>query len=126
AENADIEKTVAGYLQALQSPDVGRASARPDGLKPVLHSLPLFPQLEATLRAGKIILRNTGPMTIRTRTYGQPGYRIIVNGRWCELPRDLPPGAETEIAAPNARPVNLIHAMQGVPVVDDTPFAVLP
>jgi len=129
AENANIEKTVEGYLNALEGTNVGRASARPDGLKPVLHSyrsLPLFPQLEATLRAAKIVLRNTGDFTIRTRTYGQPAYRIIVNGKWCELPRDLPPGEETEIASPDAKRISLIHALQGIPVVDEKPFAELP
>ena len=124
-ENANIEKTVEGYLQALQVANVGRASARPDELKPVLHSLPLFPQLEATLRAGKIVLRNAGDFTLRTRTYGQPAYRAIVNGKWCDLPRDLPPGEETEIAAPDAKRISLIHALQSIPVVDEKPFAIL-
>jgi hypothetical protein len=125
-ENANIEQTVEGYLEAIEGTNVGRASARPDGLKPVLHSLPLFPRLEATLRGGKIVLRNTGDFTIRTRTYAQPAYRIIVNGKWCELPRDLPPGEETEIAAPSAKRISLIHALQGIPVVDEKPFAELP
>ena len=127
-QNADMEKTVAGYLQALQEPNVGRASARRregDGLKPVLHLLPLFPRLEATLRADRIVLKNAGDVTLRTRTYGQPAYRLIVNGLWRELPRDLPPGEETEIAAPAERPIALIHAMQGIPLVDAQPFAVL-
>jgi hypothetical protein len=44
---------------------------------------------------------------------------------WRELPRDLPPGEETEIDAPRERPITLIHALQGIPVVDAQPFAVL-
>jgi glycosyltransferase involved in cell wall biosynthesis len=121
-ENADIEKTVEGYLAAL---DVGRASARLDGLKPVLHSVPLFPQLEARLEGSRIVLRNAGDVTLRTRTYGQPAYRVIVNGKWHELPCDLAPGEETAIPAPPARVIRLVHALQSVPVVDEKPFAVL-
>ena len=117
-ENATVDAAADGYVRALKQ--ARRESAG------VTRSLPLFPRLEATLRNGRIILRNIGDFTLRTRTYGQPAYRVIVNGEWRELPRDLPPGAETEIAAPNARPITLIHALQGVPLVDDQPFAVLP
>ena len=85
----------------------------------------MFPALHAELRNDRLVLRNAGDFTIRTRTYGQPAYRVIVNGAWRELPRDLPPGEETDLAAPRERPVRLVHALQGIPVVDDRPFAVL-
>lgn len=120
-ENANIERTVEGYLAAL----VGRASARPDGLKPVLPSIPLFPKLEATLRSGRIVIRNAGDFTLRTRTYGQPGYRLIVNGKWLELPCDLAPGEQTDIPAPEGKRIRLVHGIQGIPVIDETPFATL-
>jgi len=126
-ENANIERTVQGYLAALGRTNVGRASARPDGLKPVLFlaPIPLFPQLEVTARPGRLLIRNAGDFTIRARVYGEPGYRLIVNGRWCELPRDLAPGEETEIAAPKAKVMRLVHGLQGIPVVDERPFATL-
>lgn len=88
--------------------------------------MPLFPQLEASLRGGKIVIRNAGDFTLRTRTYGQPGYRLIVNGKWLELPRDLAPGEETDVPAPAAKKLRLVHGIQGIPVVDEKPFAVLP
>src|SRR5262249_9832436 len=58
-ENANIEKTVEGYLDALSSPITHHSSL-------ITHSIPLFPQIEATLRAGKIVLRNVGHATIPT------------------------------------------------------------
>jgi glycosyltransferase involved in cell wall biosynthesis len=118
-QNANIEKTVEGYLEALSG-----LRTQDSGL--VTPSTPLFPQLEATLRGGKIVIRNAGDFTLRTRTYGQPGYRLIVNGKWLELPRDLAPGEEAEIPAPEAKRIRLVHGLQGIPVVDETPFAVLP
>ena len=117
-ENANIEKTVEGYLEALdarRTQHAGHSTA----------SIPLFPSLEATLRNGRIILKNAGELTLRTRTYGQPAYRIIVNGKWCELPCDLAPGEETDIPAPRDKRIRLVHALQSIPVVDERPFAVL-
>src|SRR5262249_1887542 len=101
AENAAIEKTVEGYLEAL-------AGLRTQDSGLITRSMPLFPAMNATLRNGRIVLRNTGDFTIRTRTYGEPAYRVIVNGRWHELPRDLPPRDETEIPTPNAERFTLI------------------
>jgi hypothetical protein len=123
-ENAQIEKTVEGYLGALAS--VAGPAPGPGGRSGRRYTIPLFPRLEATLRSGRIVLRNTGDSTLRTRTYGQPGYRLIVNGKWLELPRDLAPGEETDIPAPEARKLRLVHGLQGIPVVDEKPFAELP
>jgi glycosyltransferase involved in cell wall biosynthesis len=118
-ENADIEKTVAGYLETLSSPITHHSSL-------ITRATPLFPALKAELRNGRIVLRNVGDSTLLTRTYGQPAYRVIVNGKWCELPCDLHPGEETEIPAPKADRITLVHGLQGIPVVDPTPFAELP
>ena len=117
-ENASMEKTVDGYLAALSG-----LRTQDSGLTP--RVLPLFPSLHARLRDGRIVIRNIGDFTLRTREYGQPGYRLIVNGRWVELSCDLAPGEETEIAAPRAKRVRLLHGMQGIPVVDAAPFATL-
>jgi len=123
-ENANIEKTVEGYLEALAS--VAGPAPGPGGRSGRRYTFPLFPLLEASLRSGKLVIRNAGDFTLRARTYGQPGYRLIVNGKWLELPRDLAPGEETDIPAPAAKKLRLVHGIQGVPVVDEKPFAVLP
>src|SRR6185295_4144049 len=49
-ENADIEKTVEGYLDALDSPIAHHSSL-------VTRATPLFPVLKASLRNGRIVLR---------------------------------------------------------------------
>lgn len=118
AENADIEKTVDGYIEALSVRGTQGSGRR-------TRSLPLFPKLDARLSQDKIILTNAGDFTIRTRTYGQPDYRVVVNGRWHELPCDLAPGEEAEIPAPRDKRIRLVHALQSIPLVDETPFAVL-
>ena len=118
AENADIEKTVDGYIAALNG-----LSTQHSALS--TPSLPLFPKLDARLQQEKIVVKNAGDFTIRTRTYGQPAYRLIVNGKWHELPCDLAPGEEAELPAPRDQRINLVHALQGIPVVDGTPFAIL-
>ena len=78
-----------------------------------LNQIAIFPRLEASLRGGNIVIKNIGHFVIRTREYGAPGYRLIVNGQWHELPRDLGPGEETEIPAPKAKSVQLVHGLQG-------------
>jgi glycosyltransferase involved in cell wall biosynthesis len=125
-ENASIEKTVEGYLTALANvagpaPGPGGGSGR----RGRRYTFPLFPQLEATLRGGRIVIRNAGDFTVRTRTYGQPGYRLIVNGKWHELPRDLAPGEQVEIPAPADKKIRLVHGIQGLPVIDERPIATL-
>jgi glycosyltransferase involved in cell wall biosynthesis len=122
-ENANIEKTVEGYLAALSSVAAPASGAR--GRSGRRDTGPRFPQLEVSARAGKLLIRNSGDFTIRARVYGEPGYRLIVNGRWCELPRDLGPGEETEIPAPKSKTLHLVHGLQGIPIVDERPFATL-
>ncbi|HYI08954.1 MAG TPA: hypothetical protein VEK57_07765, partial [Thermoanaerobaculia bacterium] len=78
-----------------------------------------------------------GPATIRTRTYGQPEYRLIaklftasgeqVQDRWLALPCDLTPGATATLEFPRigggAATLRLYHALQDVPLVDAAAFA---
>ncbi len=129
--NATLEKTVDGYLAALQ-PGAGIS-------KRVTGSLPLFPRIDVLEadNSGRLVVRNSGTATIRTRTYGQPEYRLIaklfdangvqVQDRWLALPRDLEPGASAELSFPRfareASMLRLYHALQDVPMVDETPFA---
>jgi glycosyltransferase involved in cell wall biosynthesis len=126
-ENASMELTVRGYLAALQ--DESRRPPR----EPVSRTMPLFPKLEATLRDEAIVIRNMGDTTLRTRSYGQPGYRLmmlvfdgenVIDDRWIELSRDLRPGDSTEVALPRADgTLRLYHAIEGIPMVAPKPFA---
>lgn len=140
-ENATLEKTVEGYREALQTGRLeagGRA-----GWKPALRAapgagLPLFPKLELLdarfARDVTLVVKNTGP-TLRTRTYGQPEYRLIarlfdgdavVQDHWLALPRDLAPGETTELTFPriakDATTLRLYHALQDVPMLDPEPW----
>jgi glycosyltransferase involved in cell wall biosynthesis len=127
-DNASMDRTVAGYLSALT--DTSR-----DSHHAVTRTIPLFPQLDATLRGGTITLRNSGDFTLRTRSYGQPGYRLmmltfdgetVIDDRWIELPRDLRPGDVAEVVLPPlAGTLRLYHAMDGIPMVLPEPFAAL-
>jgi glycosyltransferase involved in cell wall biosynthesis len=104
--------------------------------------LPLFPRLSVVnVSVGATItisIRNDGPDVIRTRTYGQPEYRLIaklfdgdreVQDRWVALPGDLRPGESATVTFPRiakaATALRLYHALQDVPVVDDAPWEIV-
>ncbi|MGZ5444864.1 MAG: glycosyltransferase [Thermoanaerobaculia bacterium] len=146
-ENAALEKTVEGYLRALDPLwSAATASCRFASQEPpsrgwheqrqlavaALHTLPLFPQLEL-VSADPLIIRNTGDATIRTRVYGAPEYRLIVkwldgdvvvHDQWLALPKDLHPGETAEIDLPrrNADTIRLYHALQDVPMLEPEPW----
>jgi glycosyltransferase involved in cell wall biosynthesis len=124
-ENASLDKTIEGYLQAMEqrrtgfSPS-GRAEARP--------TLPLFPKLEL-VSAEPLVIRNIGDTTIRTCTYAEPEYRLIVkwlrgdrvvHDQWLALPKDLHPGdtAEIPLRKVDADTIRLYHALQDVPMLE--------
>jgi len=120
-ENARIDLTVDGYLKALNNSAPGtRHSA-------LTNSIPLFPKLEVVEQIVNILtIRNVGDTTLRAREYGQPGYRLIANGHWLELPCDLGPGQVASIELPEAlrgMRVTLLHAMQGIPMVEPEAWA---
>ncbi|HET8772293.1 MAG TPA: glycosyltransferase [Thermoanaerobaculia bacterium] len=133
-ENAALEKTVAGYLAALERrPLAGRspagsagrpAAGGPAGRRP---ALPLFPRLEL-VSADPLVIRNVGDATIRTRVYGQPEYRLIVKwpggDAWLSLPKDLHPGDTAELALPGqaAGTLRLYHALQDIPMLEPEPW----
>lgn len=116
--NARIGLTVDGYLRALQG---RRDGARSAGETPAF----LFPRLELVrATTDTIVLRNIGDSVIRTRTYGEPEYRLIANGEWLALPRDLGPGETAEIAYRGTRgTLRLYHALQGIPMLEPEAFA---
>ena len=104
-ENASMELTVRGYLAALE--DASRESH-----PAITRTIPLFPKLDAALHGDVVVLRNTGDFTLRTRTYGEPGYRLmmltfdgdrVTDDRWVELPRELRPGDTAKVGLPLAR-----------------------
>jgi hypothetical protein len=123
-----MELTVRGYLAALSD-----ASREPRAA--ITRTIPLFPKLDAALQGGEIVLRNSGDFTLRTRSYGEPGYRLmmltfdgdsVIDDRWIELPRDLRPGDAASVALPLVRgTLRLYHAMEGIPMVAPEPFAEL-
>lgn len=131
-ENARVEKTVAGYLDAIR--DTQRVASR------ATHAtLPLFPQLELVSvmvdAEVRIVVRNAGEATILTRTYHQPEYRMIAKlfdgerqtqDRWLALPCDLRPGETAELTFPrigNGTTLRLYHALQDVPMLEPEAFA---
>jgi hypothetical protein len=50
--------------------------------------------------------------------YGEPGYRVIANGRWIDLPRDLAPGETAVLEFPGEKTVVLMHGIQGIPMLE--------
>jgi glycosyltransferase involved in cell wall biosynthesis len=127
-ENASMELTVRGYLAALED-------ASPEAHLAITRTIPLFPKLDAALRGDAIVVCNRGDVTLRTRSYGEPGYRLmmltfngdtVIDDRWVELPRDLRPGDSAEIPMPRVRgTLRLYHAIEGIPMIAPEPFAEL-
>ncbi|HEV7237815.1 MAG TPA: glycosyltransferase [Thermoanaerobaculia bacterium] len=148
-ENAALEKTVEGYLRALDSVilsrvdgegspavnasrAIGRGSFAVYAAQDDRAALPLFPSLEV-VSADPLVIKNIGDATIRTRVYGEPEYRLIVkwlvgevvvHDQWLALPKDLHPGETTEIELPRrkADTLRLYHAMQDVPMLEPEPW----
>jgi glycosyltransferase involved in cell wall biosynthesis len=130
-ENASMEKAVGGYVEALRDVPLIRPSATLSprrGEKAHAHRLSLFPRVSLSWNGTSLILRNDGDTVLRAGEYGQPGYRAVLKfgdrDRWVALPRDLAPGEGVAIDAPEgAQRVSLTHALEGIPIVDETPAA---
>lgn len=135
-ENAALASTVEGYVQSL-TPLAGSSGA-------VTQRLPLLAEvtlLSLEERDGSLVmrLRNDGRFPLRARVYGEPAYRLVlklsdgtreVQNRWIELPHDVGPGAEATISIPLlARAPRLTatvyHALEGLPMLDSEPIAVV-
>jgi glycosyltransferase involved in cell wall biosynthesis len=131
-ENASMEKAVAGYMAAL---DGAAPLIRPSatfsprsGEKDTRLGLSLFPRVSMSWDGTTLMLRNDGDTVLRAGEYGQPGYRAVLKfddrDRWVALPRDLAPGEGVAIDAPaGAQRVTLTHALESIPIVDETPAA---
>jgi hypothetical protein len=125
--NARLEQTADGYVQALDGLAGGRVIA-------VARTVPLFPSLAVVDRdEARVTVANRGDFTIRTRVYGEPGYRLIaklfdgareIADRWIELPRDIAPGEETTVTVPYraGATLRLYHAIEGIPMLDPEPW----
>jgi glycosyltransferase involved in cell wall biosynthesis len=133
-ENASVERTAEGYLEALSSalgPHHPALSTRHSAL------IPIFPQLDligVETDPLTLELENSGDAPLLTRVYGQPGYRLIVKlfennveiyDRWVEFPRDLAPGERTMITLPvtGRGTLALYHAVEGIPMLEPEAFA---
>jgi glycosyltransferase involved in cell wall biosynthesis len=118
-QNATTEIAADGYVRALRLHG-GQALMS----VPSTSSIPLFPSLEATRHGNEVTLKNTGDVTLKARTYGQPGYRLIAKwdggDRWYQLPRDLGPGDETTLEIPHRS--RLYHALESISMLEPEPF----
>ena len=124
--NARIEQTVDGYVEAVAGLPGGRVAA-------VSRTVPLFPAFSVERKGNRLTLKNTGDFTIRTRVYGEPGYRLIAKlfegereivDRWIELPRDVAPGERATVSVPHkpGATLRLYHAIEGIPMLDPEPW----
>ncbi|HKS24529.1 MAG TPA: glycosyltransferase family 4 protein [Thermoanaerobaculia bacterium] len=115
-QNATTEIAAEGYVRALK-----QATGTDAG---VTRSIPLFPSIKATRHGTHVTLKNTGDSTLKARTYGQPGYRLIAKwdggDRWYQLPRDLAPGDEATLEIPHRS--RLYHALESIPMLEPEPF----
>jgi hypothetical protein len=109
-----------------------RSEATGEG-RAIARSVPLFPEFEVERTGNRLTLTNTGDFTLRTRVYGEPGYRLIVKlfendreiaDRWIELPRDVAPGEKATIEVPykDGTTLRLYHAIEGIPMLDPEPW----
>jgi glycosyltransferase involved in cell wall biosynthesis len=111
----------------------GEGGRRPGEGRAVTRTVPLFPAFSATRNADRVTLTNTGDFMIRTRVYGEPGYRLIaklfedereIADRWIELPRDVAPGEQATVSVPYkaGATLRLYHAIEGIPMLDPEPW----
>ncbi|HEX8253413.1 MAG TPA: glycosyltransferase [Thermoanaerobaculia bacterium] len=129
-ENATLEKTVSGYREAMECGDASHRFDSGVNAATGVAALQMFPQLSLVeVAPSAITLKNNGTSTIRTRTYGQPEYRLIaqvvrdgqvVDDRWLAVPADVRPGESVTIDyTPRAEgTLRLFHALQDVPLVE--------
>lgn len=128
-ENARMDLTVQGYLDALDAASAPRAARPPHSRSPGDECAPIavFPRLSMTWDGATVTLRNDGDSVLRAAEYGQPGYRAILKlgetDRWVALPRDLPPGESVTIPFEGEGRLTLTHALEGIPLVDERPAA---
>ncbi|HUP46102.1 MAG TPA: glycosyltransferase [Thermoanaerobaculia bacterium] len=136
-ENARIEMTVKGYLEAVRPSSGAERHLLPAGGE---KGMALFPGLAL---AGIVFeesfavltLRNDGAFTLPARVYGEPSYRLLaklfdgpreVADHWLQLAGDLRPGRSADFRIPlanDALTLRIYHALEGIPIVDATPAA---
>ena len=115
---------MSGYERAIAGAGTRIASS------PITRTIPLFPRLSVVSRERDVLtVRNAGDCMLRTRVFGQPGYRLLaklfdagkeIADRWIELPRDLAPGDAATVTVPFAAGANLrlYHAIEGIPMLE--------
>jgi glycosyltransferase involved in cell wall biosynthesis len=127
--NARVATVADGYIKALNG--AGSAILPASAGRITGRTLDLFPSLRVSRDGDAFVFTNEGKTTIRTHTYGEPAYRLIVKfgdtSRWIEFAGDLAPGESTrvQIGTGSARRITFHHALQSIAVDDDRPFAEL-
>ena len=120
-QNARLDQTVEGYMQALGDGNVRSTQRAPSS------RLPIFPSVRMSWDGSTVTLKNEGHTTILAGEYGQPGYRAILKlrdtDRWVALPRDVRPGESVQIPFAGSGRLTLTNALEGIAIVDETPAA---
>ena len=115
-ENASLDKTVEGYLAAIEC----RTGFSLSGQAEACPTLPIFPRIELVSKT-PLVIRNAGPSTLRTRTYGEPEFRLIVRtergDEWLSLPKDLHAGESVQLETRAAGNFTIHCALQDIPDV---------
>ncbi len=129
-QNARMDLTVGGYMEALRAGPASATNVRHHAAEG--GALALFPQVALAWDGTTVTLRNDGDFTLRAGEYGQPGYRAILKvfdgdkqiaDRWVALSRDLAPGEATRIEMSGGNRLTLTNALEGIALVDETPAA---
>lgn len=127
-----VDRVVAGEVSRPTFRSVARSTLSP---QPVLRVERLETARIEGLVSVSMTLRNEGSGIVRSLTWGEPAYRLIVkltrhgaelDSRWVALGRDLHPGETVEVGghlrASGADEVVLLHGMVGIPLAADVPF----
>ena len=139
-ERGNLERIAREYREVLASERGAVTDARKATATPILPRIEMLGAIPTGIdrsRSITIRVRNAGDATLRSTDFGGLEYRMIVKvfvddrqlvDQWAQLPRDLRPGdtAEIEISfrfVGSTCRVELVHAIEGIPVLEERPFA---
>lgn len=141
-EWCDTPRIVRDYMSAAAA--AAAAPAHGDATPATPRELPLFAawRLEESVKLSdgrlRLTLRNTGSVLVANPLFGEPAARFVakfvtadgevIADTWLRPAGDVEPGASISVdvtSPPRAKRLTLAAAMEGVAIVDDTPFATL-